>query len=66
MFEPLSFPVTDRRGTLRSRPPDITYVPLHDAPPIEWGAFWLETNAPERVRAFVEAASDARAGPALS
>jgi DNA-binding transcriptional LysR family regulator len=39
--------------------PDIVYVPLHDAQPIERGLVWAEANTTERVRAFVRAATDA-------
>ncbi len=39
--------------------PDIAYVPIHDAPPIERGLVWLETNTTARVREFVRAATDA-------
>ncbi|MFD7706148.1 LysR family transcriptional regulator [Streptomyces sp. NPDC059786] len=38
--------------------PDISYVPLHDAPPIERGPVWREGNTTERVREFVRAAAD--------
>ncbi|MFC0554830.1 LysR family transcriptional regulator [Planotetraspora thailandica] len=45
--------------------PDISYVPIHDAPPIERGLVWLETNTTARVREFVRAATDAgRQAPA--
>ncbi|WP_230985389.1 LysR substrate-binding domain-containing protein [Microbispora oryzae] len=39
--------------------PDIAYVLIHDAPPIERGLVWLETNTTARVREFVRAATDA-------
>jgi DNA-binding transcriptional LysR family regulator len=39
--------------------PDVAYVPIHDAPPIERGLIWLETNTTARVREFVRAATDA-------
>ncbi|MFD5635284.1 LysR family transcriptional regulator [Streptomyces sp. NPDC127077] len=39
--------------------PDIAYVPLHDARPIERGLVWRESNTTERLREFVRAASDA-------
>ena len=39
--------------------PDIAYIPLHDAPPIERGLVWSEANTTERIRAFVRAATDA-------
>ncbi|MFD7815042.1 LysR family transcriptional regulator [Streptomyces sp. NPDC059785] len=38
--------------------PDISYVPLYDAPPIERGPVWREGNTTERVREFVRAAAD--------
>ncbi|MDX2758020.1 hemerythrin domain-containing protein [Streptomyces europaeiscabiei] len=38
--------------------PDVAYVPLHDAQPIERGPVWLEGNTTERVRDFVRAAAD--------
>ncbi|MFE2728452.1 LysR family transcriptional regulator [Kitasatospora sp. NPDC059327] len=41
--------------------PDVAYVPIHDAPPIERGLVWLESNTTERVRAFVRAATEAAA-----
>lgn len=44
--------------------PDVVYVPIHDAPPIERGPVWLEGNTTARVREFVRAAVDAAAsGP---
>ncbi|MER5749464.1 LysR family transcriptional regulator [Streptomyces sp. NPDC002088] len=39
--------------------PDVSYVPIHDAQPIERGPVWLEGNTTERVREFVRAATDA-------
>ncbi|MEE6263485.1 LysR family transcriptional regulator [Plantactinospora sonchi] len=39
--------------------PDITYVPIHDAPPIHRGLVWLESNTTARIREFVRAATDA-------
>ncbi|MGW1722643.1 LysR family transcriptional regulator [Streptomyces sp. NPDC002306] len=38
--------------------PDVSYVPLHDARPIERGPVWLEGNTTERVREFVRATTD--------
>jgi DNA-binding transcriptional LysR family regulator len=35
--------------------PDIAYVHLHDAPPLEWGLIWRADSATARVRAFNEA-----------
>ncbi|RKN44547.1 LysR family transcriptional regulator [Micromonospora endolithica] len=39
--------------------PDVAYVPIHDARPIERGLVWREDNTTARVRAFVRAATDA-------
>lgn len=36
--------------------PDVTYVPLADAPRLEWGLVWRTETA--RVRAFADAAAD--------
>ncbi|MDG4785611.1 LysR family transcriptional regulator [Micromonospora sp. WMMD1102] len=44
--------------------PDIAYLPIHDAPPIERGPVWLEANTTTRVRQFVPAALDANSPPA--
>jgi DNA-binding transcriptional LysR family regulator len=43
--------------------PDVAYVPLHDAQPIERGLVWKEGNTTERVREFVRAATDAADSP---
>ncbi|MFJ6832710.1 LysR family transcriptional regulator [Streptomyces sp. NPDC091209] len=43
--------------------PDVAYVPLHDAQPIERGLVWREGNTTERLRAFVRAATDAAGAP---
>lgn len=43
--------------------PDVAYVPIRDAPPIERGPVWLESNTTARVRAFVQAAADAAGVP---
>ncbi|MFI7002495.1 hypothetical protein [Nocardia sp. NPDC050175] len=40
--------------------PDVTYVPVHDAPPLEFGLGWLTTGLTQRVQAFVQAANDIR------
>ncbi|MER7671748.1 LysR family transcriptional regulator [Kitasatospora sp. NPDC096128] len=42
--------------------PDLAYVPIHDAPPIERGPVWLPGNSTERVREFVRAAAEVAAG----
>lgn len=41
--------------------PDLAYVPLHDAPPIERGLVWRHGNTTARVRAFARAAADVAA-----
>ncbi|GAA5193478.1 LysR family transcriptional regulator [Rugosimonospora acidiphila] len=38
--------------------PDVVYVHLHDAPPLQWGLLWRADAATARVRAFSEAAHD--------
>jgi DNA-binding transcriptional LysR family regulator len=38
--------------------PDVAYVHLHDAPPLEWGLIWRTSNATARVRAFDTTAHD--------
>ncbi|MPY44699.1 LysR family transcriptional regulator [Streptomyces phyllanthi] len=43
--------------------PDLAYVPLHDAKPIERGLVWAEGNTTERVREFVRAATDVAGTP---
>ncbi|WP_226873667.1 LysR family transcriptional regulator [Microbispora sitophila] len=51
-------PVGEHSRTYYPRP-DVAYVPIRDAPPIERGPVWLETNTTARVREFVRAAADA-------
>lgn len=41
--------------------PDVVYVPIYDAPPIERGPVWLEANTTARIQEFVRAATDANA-----
>lgn len=36
--------------------PDVAYVHLHDAPPLQWGLLWRADGVTARVRAFAEAA----------
>ncbi|MFJ8623585.1 LysR substrate-binding domain-containing protein [Kitasatospora sp. NPDC093550] len=38
--------------------PDVAYVPLDGAPPLEWGLVWPAEHTTARVRAFAEAAAD--------
>lgn len=44
--------------------PDITYIPVSDAPPLEWGLIWAADRSTARVRAFTEAAAGLVHGPA--
>ncbi|MEV7097851.1 LysR family transcriptional regulator [Amycolatopsis sp. NPDC051045] len=44
--------------------PDVAYVPLSDAPLLEWGLVWPAGTASARVRAFAEAAADLVREPA--
>ncbi|MFH8379938.1 LysR family transcriptional regulator [Kitasatospora sp. NPDC018058] len=41
--------------------PDLAYVPIHDAPPIERGLVWRPGNTTGRVREFVRAAAEVAA-----
>ncbi|GAB4583067.1 LysR family transcriptional regulator [Nocardia sp. IFM 10818] len=36
--------------------PDVVYLPIADAPPVEWGFVWRAARETERVRAFNDAA----------
>ncbi|GLZ80576.1 LysR family transcriptional regulator [Actinorhabdospora filicis] len=36
--------------------PDVVYVPIEDAPPLEWGPVWATEAATAKVRAFTEVA----------
>lgn len=38
--------------------PDISYVPVSDVPPLEWGLVWPADRNTARVRAFAAAAND--------
>ncbi|MCX5284384.1 LysR family transcriptional regulator [Streptomyces sp. NBC_00198] len=51
-------PVGDHSRQYYPRP-DVAYVSLLDAAPIERGLIWSEANTTERLRAFVRAATDA-------
>ncbi|MFE3516744.1 LysR family transcriptional regulator [Streptomyces sp. NPDC059166] len=37
--------------------PDVAYVPLRDAPPLEWALYWRADSATARVRVFCDSAS---------
>ena len=51
----LSSPARTRRYYAR---PDVAYVPVSDAPPLEWGPIPPADRNAERVRAFAAAAND--------
>lgn len=38
--------------------PDVVYLPVGDAPPLEWGLIWAADRETARVRAFAEAADN--------
>ncbi|GII75492.1 LysR family transcriptional regulator [Sphaerisporangium rufum] len=38
--------------------PDVAYVPIRDAPPLEWGLVWPAAGGTARVLAFARAATD--------
>ena len=38
--------------------PDVTYVPIVDAPPLEWALTWRRTDETHRIREFDRAARD--------
>lgn len=40
--------------------PDVTYVPVRDAPPLEFGLGWLSIGHTRRIQAFAQAANDTR------
>ncbi|MGW6449859.1 LysR family transcriptional regulator [Lentzea sp. NPDC055074] len=52
-----AFPVGAHTRRYYARP-DVAYVHLPDAPPVQWGLVWLSGNASTRVRAFAAAAHD--------
>ncbi|MEU7576678.1 LysR family transcriptional regulator [Streptomyces sp. NPDC041068] len=52
------YPVGEHFGQYHARP-DIAYVPLSDAPPVQWGPVWLPANETARVRAFIGCAVEA-------
>ncbi|MFT9474289.1 hypothetical protein [Streptomyces sp. 11-1-2] len=52
--------------------PDVAFLPLHDAPPVQWALIWRTDSATPLVRALAEAATDcgdasaeSSAGPSL-
>ncbi|MFF5037234.1 hypothetical protein [Nocardia salmonicida] len=38
--------------------PDVTFIPVTDAPPLQFGLGWLNTGRTARVQAFVQTACD--------
>ncbi|WP_436786234.1 hypothetical protein [Yinghuangia sp. YIM S10712] len=38
--------------------PDVAYVPLADAPPLDWVPTWLTTNNTPRIHAFIRTAQE--------
>ncbi|CAM3763104.1 LysR family transcriptional regulator [Kibdelosporangium persicum] len=57
------FPVGEHVTRFYPRP-DITYIPMPDAPPLQWAPVWLDTNETGPVRAFVTCATEITASPA--
>ncbi|MFI5911489.1 LysR family transcriptional regulator [Dactylosporangium sp. NPDC051541] len=49
--------VVGRHATRFYARPDVTYVPIQDAPPLHWGPIWHKTRATARVHAFAAAAA---------
>ncbi|SCG39676.1 transcriptional regulator, LysR family [Micromonospora coxensis] len=56
-----AFPVGANARRYYARP-DVAYVRLHDAPPLQWGLLWRADGATARVRAFAEAAQTLASG----
>ena len=52
-----AYPLPAGSGAYHPRP-DVTYVPIRDAPPYEWGFAWRANEETARVRAFTRAALD--------
>ncbi|MEU4245522.1 LysR family transcriptional regulator [Actinoplanes sp. NPDC026619] len=50
-----TFVVGEHAARLYARP-DLVYIPLRDAPPLDWGPVWPTARETARVRAFVTAA----------
>ncbi|GAA3476031.1 LysR substrate-binding domain-containing protein [Streptomyces yanii] len=38
--------------------PDVAFLPLHNAPPVQWALIWRTDSATPLVRALAEAATD--------
>ncbi len=51
------YPVAEQVNRYYLRP-DVVYLPISDAPPIEWGLVWRTTGDTTRLRAYRETARD--------
>jgi LysR substrate binding domain len=51
------YPVGAQAALYYARP-DVAYIPLRDAPPLEWGLAWCAANETTRLRAFSRAAGE--------
>jgi len=51
------FPFPEQATRYYQRP-DVTFVPIRDAPPFEWMFLWRRGNGTARVRAFTQTAKD--------
>jgi DNA-binding transcriptional LysR family regulator len=52
-----AFPVGAQARRYYARP-DVAYIPISHAPPLQWGLLWRADRATARVRAFADAAYD--------
>ncbi|MFI5774568.1 LysR substrate-binding domain-containing protein [Streptomyces sp. NPDC051658] len=50
-------PVPDE-GRRYNAQTDVVYLPLHDAPPVQWALIWRTDRATPLVRALAQAATD--------
>jgi DNA-binding transcriptional LysR family regulator len=55
------FPVGEHAARFYPRP-DIAYVPISDAPPVQWAPIWLDSNETDLIRAFIACAGEAVKG----
>ena len=51
-----TYPVPTQATSYYARP-DVTYVPIHDAPPYQWRFIWLSATETAKIRAFDRAAA---------
>ncbi|MET7344591.1 LysR family transcriptional regulator [Streptomyces sp. NPDC005547] len=56
-------PVPDE-GRRYHAPPDIVFLPIHDAPPVRWGLVWRTDHATPLVHALAEAVTERGHPPA--